>query len=321
MPLNPTSHPMRTRPFGSTGIEVPEIGLGCWAFGGAEHGNSYGPTEDATSRAAIERALALGVEVFDTADVYGNGHSERVLGSALGDRGLVLTKAGWDFYSEGSGPHWHGHYLEEALARSLERLGRERVDLFQLHNPPEPLMRDPDLHQFLAGLKDTGSARWVGVSVHRMHECLTCAEAGPDVFDAVQVPFSVLRQDTLPGIHALSDAGIAVIAREPLANGFLTGKYDADATFGPADFRSNWPPAMVSQWSRASGEAIELFEKFGIEDPVAGALAFVLAHEVSVVIPGAKTPAHVEQNVGAATHDRLPAELLEALYQLEDAVR
>lgn len=277
------------RPFGETGHSFPEIGFGAWSVAGAEHGTSYDPVDDQESLAAIQRALELGVEVFDTADVYGHGHSEEVLGKALGDQGVVFTNVGFDLHSDPPGERWEAAYIQEALERSLARLGRDRVTLLQLHNPPRGLLEDGTVYGLLEELGATGLTELVGLSVHTGQECLALARSGADVVDAVQVPVSVLRQDTLTGIAELAEAGIAVVAREPLANGSLPQ------------------------------EAIDVLAEHGIHDPVGGALAFVLAHEVSLVIPGAKTAEQVEHNVQAPeTIGRMPSVCLQSLYDLWD---
>jgi len=134
---------MRRRPLGKTGLQVSEIGFGAWAIGGNAHGNSYGPTDDAKSVAAVQKAVDLGVNFFDTADVYGWGHSEEVLGKALEgrrDQVLLATKVGGDFYHGQVRANFDPGYIAFALGRSLHRLRTDHVDLYQLHNPPAEMM-------------------------------------------------------------------------------------------------------------------------------------------------------------------------------------
>lgn len=307
---------LRERAFGSTGENFPEIGFGARTVGGDEHGDADGPVGDDQSLAAIDTARELGVEVFDTADVHGNGHSQEILGRALGDEGHVFTKAGIDMDETGQ-PRWEPGYLSKALERSLDRLGRDQVTLFQLHDPPRELMTDPDTYAALEALKDDGLTRWTGFSIDRLEEALAIKDHGEA--DAVQLPVSLLRQDTLDAIPELAEAGIAVIAREPLANGFLTGTYVPEATFPEGDPRHRWPERRKRATADGAKQAIEVLGEHGIEDPVAGALAFVLAHEVSVVLPGAKTPDQVRRNVqGPEAIGGLPAVCLQELYDLWD---
>src|SRR5438132_633002 len=137
---------MKYREFGNTGIKVSEIGFGAWAIGGNEHGNSYGPTDDKDSLEAIHRAIDLGCNFFDSADVYGFGHSEDVLGKGLKnyrDRVVIASKVGGDFYSGAGRQNFSADYIKFALDRSLERLKTDYIDIYQLHNPPLKIIEKP----------------------------------------------------------------------------------------------------------------------------------------------------------------------------------
>src|SRR6266567_2472962 len=220
-----SSPPMRTRVLGRTGLQVSEIGFGAWAIGGNAHGNSYGATTDSVSIEAVRRAVELGVNFFDTADVYGWGHSEEILGQALKDRRedvFLATKVGGDFYHGGVRMNFDPGYLAFALDRSLQRLQTEHVDLYQLHNPPTELMGDPASYEVLDTLKKEHKIDHYGVSVHEPVEALLCLEAGkPEV---LQIPFSLFRQEWIDEVFPEARrAGVGIIAREPLGNGFLTG--------------------------------------------------------------------------------------------------
>src|SRR5437867_12190955 len=187
---------MRYRTLGRTGLKVSEIGFGAWAIGGNDRGNSYGPTDDATSIAAVRRAVELGCTFFDTADVYGWGHSEEVLGQALEGRREevgIATKVGGDFYRGGVRMNFDPGYLAFALDRSLQRLRTDHVDLYQLHNPPAELMTDPTTYEVLDALKGEHKIDHYGVSVHERVEALPCLEAGKP--ETLQIPFSLLRQE------------------------------------------------------------------------------------------------------------------------------
>ena len=157
---------MRRQPLGRTGLAVSEIGFGAWAIGGNAHGNSYGATSDSTSIDAVQRAVELGVNFFDTADVYGWGHSEEVLGQALKGRRedvLLATKVGGDFYHGGVRMNFDPGYLAFALDRSLQRLQTDHVDLYQLHrvDPATPI---EDSVGALADLVKAGKTRFIGLS-------------------------------------------------------------------------------------------------------------------------------------------------------------
>src|SRR3990172_10818282 len=166
---------MRYRTLGRTGLRVGEVGFGAWAIGGNAHGNSYGPTEDATSLAAVRRAVELGGTLFDSADVYGWGHSEEVLGEALNERrdGVqIATKVGGDFYHGGVRIDFSAGYLAFALDRTLARLRTDHVDLYQLHNPPLSLIGDPETYEALDRLQAENKIRHYGVSVHQPLDAL-----------------------------------------------------------------------------------------------------------------------------------------------------
>src|SRR5213594_1246314 len=224
---------MKSRILGRTGLKVSEIGFGAWAIGGNAHGNSYGPTDDAESIAAVRRAVELGVNFIDTADVYGWGHSEEILGEALSGRreGLhIATKVGGDFYHGGVRMNFDSGYIAFALERSLKRLRTDHVDVYQLHNPPAEMMGDPETYEALEALKAEHKIDHYGVSVHEPSEAALCLGAGsPEV---LQIPFSLFRQEWIDEtFEAARKAKVGIIAREPLGNGFLTGTIRPDARF------------------------------------------------------------------------------------------
>lgn len=293
---------MKDRVLGRTRMNVPEIGFGAWAIGGNEHGNSYGPTDDAISLLALKRATELGTGFVDTADVYGWGHSEELLGAALKDRRAdvrLATKVGADFYHGGVRIDFSPEYIEFALDQSLQRLQTDYVDLYQLHNPPLALMGDPATYEVLDALEAENKVRHYGVSVHQPMEAIMAIQTGKPT--VVQLPFSIFRQEWIDEVFPLAAKyKVGLIAREPLGNGFLTGKYGADATFPHGDIRHQWPTEMVRAQVRASQRLAPLLARDD-RTLAQAALKFVLAFpEVSVTIPGAKTPAQVEENIGAS---------------------
>jgi aryl-alcohol dehydrogenase-like predicted oxidoreductase len=291
---------MRHRQLGRTGLAVSEIGFGAWAIGGNAHGNSYGPTKDAESIEAVRRAVDLGVTFFDTADVYGWGHSEEILGQALEgrrDQVFLATKVGGDFYHGGVRTNFDPGYVAFALDRSLQRLRTDHVDLYQLHNPPAELMADPGAYDVLDALKAEHKIDHYGVSVHEPVEAMLCLEAGkPEV---LQIPFSLFRQEWIEQVLGEAHrAGVGIIAREPLGNGFLAGHIRTDARFPPGDIRHHWPPSMIAGRTAATARLSSLVKPS--RTMAQAALRFVLAFpETSVAIPGAKTVAQVEENVAA----------------------
>ncbi len=294
---------MRYREFGNTGIKVSEIGFGAWAIGGNEHGNSYGPTEDKTSLEAVGKALELGCNFFDTADVYGFGHSEELLGKALRsvrDRVAIATKVGGNFYSGPGRQDFSSDYIRLALEKSLERLQTDYLDVYQLHNPPLKLIERPETYTVLKELKREGKIRAWGLSIFDPVEGLAAIKVGsPDCIQVVYNIFTTKAANEL--FQRAQQAGCALIAREPLANGFLSGKYEEDTKFVSGDIRHDWPRQYIRARARAANQLKQLAEPASLT-LVQLALKFVLARpEVSVVIPGIKTPEQAEANLQAST--------------------
>lgn len=293
---------MKYRKFGSTGFQVSEIGFGAWAIGGDAHGNSYGPTQDDESLRAIKTALDLGCTFFDTADCYGYGHSEELLGQALKgwrDRVIIATKGGSDFYHAPPRLNFTDAHLSFAVEQSLKRLGTDYIDLFQLHNPPFSVIERGRLFEPLEKLKAQGKIRFYGISIHDPAEGLLALKSGHPA--AIQVVYNYLRRDAAEELfpRAIAD-GVAIIAREPLANGFLTGKYTKDSIFPVGDIRHQWPSKHQTQIINQ----VDDFSKRIAAGPLTraqAALKFVLSQPaVSAVIPGCKTVAQTEENFRTA---------------------
>src|SRR5437764_5020634 len=221
---------MKYRELGRTGLKVSEISFGAWAIGG-----SWGDVDDRESLAALHRALDLGVNFFDTADVYGDGRSERLLARLKRERSeeiIIATKAGRRLE-----PHVASGYNRENLSafidRSLQNLETDALDLLQLHCPPTEVYYHPEFFAALDGLVKQGKIRYYGVSVEKVEEALKAIEY-PGV-QTVQIIFNLFRQR--PAELFFSEASrrdVGVIARVPLASGLLTGKFSRDTRF-PAD--------------------------------------------------------------------------------------
>lgn len=291
---------MRYRALGATGLHVSEIGFGTWGIGGtASSAVAYGPTDDAESRRALRRAVDLGVTFFDTADLYGGGHSERLIGETLGgvrDAIVIAGKAG--FRDGGAAQDFSAAHLRNALEASLRRLGTDRIDLYQLHGPP--LDAVPGALETLAALRRQGKLRALGVSVRSPDDGLAVSEL-PGL-DAIQVNFSLVDQRAVAnGLLARCVArGIAVIVRTPLCFGFLTGAYPPETAFAAGDHRRRWSPVQVARWAGAHETFAAVLRRSGADTPAQGALRFCLSYPaVASVIPGMLTVAQVEENAGA----------------------
>ncbi|HRX04972.1 MAG TPA: aldo/keto reductase [Anaerolineae bacterium] len=333
---------MHTRTLGRTGLLVSEVGFGAWAIGGNRYGNSYGLTDDAASRAAIHAALDSGCTFFDTADVYGHGHSETLLGEVLVERPrvrgevVIATKGGGNFYNRGVDPQiaqqfaersgrslnefapdavlpfthrldFDPGYIRFAVEQSLRRLQTDVIDLYQLHNPSLAQIADGGVFDVLDDLKRAGLIRFYGVSIHDPAEGLAAIAGGR--CDTIQVVYNMFSQDAAQQLFpAARAANVAIIAREPLANGLLSGKYDAADDFPHGDIRSRWP----AHYRAARIEtAVWLKQKLATPERTLAqaALRFVLDQPaVSVVIAGAKTPQQVVQNLAASDLPPLTAD-------------
>ncbi|RMF85762.1 MAG: aldo/keto reductase, partial [Nitrospinota bacterium] len=277
----------------------------------------YGPIDDREALKAVARAVELGCNFFDTADIYGHGHSEKLLGTALrGKRQgvYIATKAGWDFYHGPVRQNFTPAYLRFALEKSLKRLKTDYIDLYQLHNPPGSL---PDeVYETLEELKAEGKIRFYGLSIHTVDEGLSAIRQGR--VDTLQFVYHLFCRHIGEALFPAAQAHqIGVIVREPLANGFLTGKYREVPRFPPGDFRRSWSRQEIAE--RIAGVKV-LRELLGEEEEslTRRALQFVLTQPaVSVVIPGAKTRVQVEENLSAG-QECFPATVLPLVQKLPE---
>ncbi len=290
---------MEMRPFGDTGLEVGEVGFGAWAAG-AQY---WGDVKDENSLAAIREARALGVTFFDTAQEYGCGHSESVVGEALeGDAEAILaTKVGKWWYGDTFdtfGKDFSPVFISGMIDGSVHRLRREPIDLYQLHNPGVEVSERPETWTALRNLQAAGKIRFFGSSIGRAEELDLALEAGAK---GLQFEFSILHPERRDWIRRCASAGCGVIIRTPLAYGALTGKYEPGYTLPENDFRhdSNWGGKAFRRYVDRARD-LRFLEREG-QTMAQAALRYVLAEPgVSVVIPGGKTPEQVRDNCAAA---------------------
>ena len=326
---------MDTRELSTTdGIATSALGLGCWAIGGpfGPEGLAagWGHVDDDASVAAIRRGLELGVSLFDTADVYGTGHSETVLGRALGaerDDVVIATKFG-NTFAEGTGrmlgTDTSAAYIRSACEASLRRLGTDRIDLYQCHRGDlEPAVAD-EVADTLERLRDDGLIRAYGWSLDDAERADRWS--GRDGFAAVQHHLNVLED--APAMLALCERdGLASISRGPLAMGLLSGKFNEDSRLPGDDVRASgadWLTAFEPD-GRPRREFLDrlaaIRESLTADGRtlVQGALGWLWARsERTIPIPGFKTVAQVEENAGALAHGQLPAERMREIDALLD---
>lgn len=321
---------MRTSPVTRLGRAVGEIGLGCWQLGA-----DWGDVDEELSHAILTAAADAGVTLFDTADVYGDGRSERAVGRFLAsredsDRFVVATKMG-----RRAQPHVPAAYTLDAFRawtdRSRANLGVDTLDVIQLHCPPTEVLQDPATFDALRTLQDEGRVAAWGVSVEKVDEALHVL--GEDGLASIQIIVNIFRRKPLERVVAeAADAGVAILARVPLASGLLSGKYDEQTTFADNDHRT---------YNRG-GEAFDVGETFsGVPFDVGVraarevaaltpegwttsqlALRWLTQAGVTAAIPGART---VEQALANAAAGNLPAIEDDVLAELariyHDAIR
>lgn len=296
---------MKYRQLGNSDIQVSEIGFGGWPIGGPVDlfgiPVGCGPVDDRQSLAALERARELGVTLYDTADSYGLGHSEELIGSCAALKDCVIaTKVGNARTATGPIKLFSRDHIRKSIEQSLARLRHEAVDLYQLHNPPPEVWQADDVFETLQQLKSEGKIRLSGVSISTMEAGIHLIEAGKA--DCLQVLFNVFNQEPAKELLPLAEKhGIGIIARVPLASGLLSGKFTSDTQFAADDYRKNY---LSPKRMREAIPKVERLKKIATDagaTPAQIALAFILKHTaVSAPIPGAKTPEQVEQNVSAS---------------------
>jgi aryl-alcohol dehydrogenase-like predicted oxidoreductase len=317
---------MEYRTFGRTGWKVSAIGFGAWGIGG----DVWGPTDDKTSLATLHRAIDLGVNFFDTADVYGDGHSEQLIAEvrkARSEQIIVATKAGRRLV-----PHNASGYNRQNLTsfveRSLRNLQMETLDLLQLHSPPSEVYTMPEVFGILDDLVQQGKVRFYGVSVERVDEALK-AITYPNV-QSVQIIFNMFRlKPSEQFFKAAREQQIGILARVPLASGMLTGKFTSSTQFDPNDHRNfNRHGEAFDQGETFSGvdyeTGLKAVEELRTLVPDGATMAqfalrwILMFPEVSSTIAGAKNQQQIKDNVQAASLQPLSDETMRRVREVYD---
>jgi aryl-alcohol dehydrogenase-like predicted oxidoreductase len=317
---------MQYRELGRTGWKVSQISFGCWAIGG-----TWGPVEDSESLAALHKAIELGVNFFDTADVYGDGRSERLAAQVRREHKkeniYIATKAGRRL-----NPHTPEGYNRKNLTafveRSITNLGTDAIDLLQLHCPPVQVYYMPEVFGVLDDLVKAGKLRYYGVSVEKVEEALKAIEF-PNV-QTVQIIFNMFRQRPAElFFEQAKKHKVGILARVPLASGMLTGKLKPNTSFAADDHRA----------FNREGQAFDKGETFSGVDYKTGlkavdelkaicpktmtltqlALRWILMFDaVTCAIPGAKRPAQVEENFTVADFAPLSDKVMAKVRKIYD---
>lgn len=317
---------MNYRPFGRTGWQVSEISFGAWAIGG-----SWGEVAEADALAALHTSIDQGINLIDTADVYGDGRSERLIAQVLKERSeqvYVITKAGRRLNPHTAAGYNNRQNLTAFIERSLKNLDVEALDLVQLHCPPTEVYYLPEVFGILDDLVAAGKIKYYGVSVEKVEEALKAIEY-PNV-QSVQIIFNIFRQRPADLFFDLAkQRQVGILARVPLASGLLSGKMTRQTTFAADDHRN----------FNRHGEAFDVGETFaGVDYDVAldaveqlrplvpagasmaqFALRWILMFDaVSCVIPGARRPAQAEDNVRASELPPLSEETMARVRDIYD---
>ena len=309
---------MKHRILGKTGYSISEIGIGCWQFGG-----DFGPISDEQSVATLQAAIDANVCFYDTADVYGAGRSETVIGafSKPHDEMIIATKVGRmpalypDNYSAAD--------VETHIRDSLARLGTDALDLVQLHCVPTDILRQGDIFDVMDHIQRKGLIKAWGASVETLEEAELCL--AQDGCASLQIIFNLYRQDAAWSLfQKAKDKNVGIIVRLPLASGILTGKFSADHQFDESDHRHfNRDGAHFSVGETFSG--IEQTKAVALLDPIRPlvpegwtlsdfALRWILDHDaVSSVIAGCSHPSHITRNVRASDLPPLSSDIHKAL--------
>ena len=309
---------LKRRRLGKTSLQVSEIGLGCWQLGGELNINgvstTYGNVTKENAKAIVECALDFGVNTFDTADVYSLGQSERRLGEILKERRndvYIFTKAGNVLtYTETTLSEWDfsDNYLISAINRSLKRLDTDYIDLFQVHIPPESEDDFRNVENAFEKIKSENKANYCGVSIgNQFEKGIELIERG--LVDTLQVFFSLLDFNASKKLFSVAKKhNIGLIVAEPLAQGFLTGKYQKQTVFPKNDLRTRFTRDEIkTKVEKANDFQIFVNENWTMNQI---ALLYVLSHDVvSTCIPGAKSVEQLKSNLTSHERKLYPNEL------------
>jgi aryl-alcohol dehydrogenase-like predicted oxidoreductase len=313
---------MRYTQLGKRGPKVSTISFGAWAIGGM----NWGKTDDEVSKNALRKALDLGVTLIDTADVYGFGHSEKLIAEVLKERGkgdvIIATKAGNDFYNankdddSGYGPikqTYTKEYILFAAEQSLKRLQLERLDILQLHSPDLDKLERDEPWEALEQLKQDGKIKYAGFSIQSFKETehAHLLDRHHDLIDCIQVRYNLLEREAEKILFPKAQKyGIGVIVRIPILFGFLTGKFNKDSRFNEDDHRNmNLSPEKLDKYLQQLELLQPLYERYPAQSMAQVSLRACISHPAChTAIPGAKTPQQVEDNCAASDLGSIPSD-------------
>jgi len=315
---------MKKRILGKTGFEISEISIGTWQVGG-KWGDAF---DHSNADKILNAAVDSGINFIDTADVYGDGESEKAVGRLVNSRSerlFVATKCGRKL-----SPHIDAEYKPAVLRKfvedSLKNMNLETIDLIQLHCPPTETFYRPEVFALFDTLKQEGKILNLGVSVEKVEEAMKAIEY--DNVTTIQIIFNMFRQRPAEEFFkAAAQKNVGIIARVPLASGLLTGKFSTATTFSPGDHRTfNRQGEAFDKGETFSGidfqkglNAVEEIKKLFPADTNLAAIALkwiLMFPEVSCIIPGASSPDQILSNIQASDLQNLSAEQMAGIKQL-----
>jgi aryl-alcohol dehydrogenase-like predicted oxidoreductase len=295
---------MQYRKFGNTDLLVSEVGFGAWAIGGgAMIGNTaigWGDVDHEESKKAIHRSLDVGINFFDTADIYGVGHSEEILGKTIGTVKdiIIATKVGNVSKDDQFTVDYSKEYILKACEASLRRLKRDEIDYYQLHTARTNHLQEGDCIEAMELLKQQGKIRYLGLSLNTF-DPFPEAEylLNNNIGSGFQLVLNVLNQKALPLLKRSNEKGYGVIARMPLQFGLLTGKFDKEFSFAENDHRKKrLTKEVIDACAKTLEPVWSLCKKYQCTKAQL-ALSYILSYpEISTIIPGIRTPQHVMDN-------------------------
>jgi aryl-alcohol dehydrogenase-like predicted oxidoreductase len=295
---------MQYRNFGSTDLRVSEIGFGAWAIGGgAMIGTTaigWGDTDDAVSIKAIHAAVNAGITFFDTADIYGLGHSELLIGKELGNNKemIIATKVGNVSRNKQFTVDYTKEYIINACEASLKRLRRDLIDFYQLHTARMVHLQKGECIEAMMQLQQQGKIRYWGLSLNTFEPIEEARYLMKEnLGNGFQLVLNIINQKALPLLNEAVQKGYGIIARMPLQFGLLTGKFDSGFNFSDNDHRKNRLTKEVIDAALTATEPVwQLCEKYNCNKTQL-ALSYILSYkEVSTIIPGIRTPEQVKLN-------------------------
>jgi aryl-alcohol dehydrogenase-like predicted oxidoreductase len=286
------------RALGKTGLKLTELTLGTWGLSG----DGYGAVDEATQTRVIDRALDVGIETIETADAYAAGRMEQLVGRALarrpelGDRVIVITKGGTDRTTSPPRKRFDGEYLRASVERSLRRLGRDRIDVYLLHNPRAEIFATNEAVDAMLELKAAGKIGYWGISAGDVAAGRTALRRGADV---IEMAYSLVHSTDLHRLGGeIMVSGAGVLARSTLAYGLLAGHWRSDRDFGPGDHRvDRWSkPELARRLEQIS--ALRFLINRDTTTMRSAAVRFVLANQmVTTAVLGPRSVTQLEELV------------------------